>query len=227
MVPKLGWPRAVFAGNALVIAVLFSFISVWYGYRRYTGPRARKTFLYFVLWLVAGGVVGTMVAMFESGRPLTSMTPEKILRTAGAVLATGGLLVAGFWTIAFLRGRDVKQRMALLQAEAERERLARQGMQAELKLLQAQVEPHFLFNTLANVRAAGADRAARRARDARPPDPLPARGAARDPRESSTLGARGRAGARLPRDHAHAHGRRARDRDRRAGRAVAARRSRR
>jgi LytS/YehU family sensor histidine kinase len=42
--------------------------------------------------------------------------------------------------------------MALLAAEAERERFARQGVQAELKLLQAQVEPHFLFNTLANLR---------------------------------------------------------------------------
>ncbi len=152
LVPKLGWPRALIAGNGLVIVVLFSFISVWYGYRRYTGPRARKTFIYFVLSLVAGGVVGAVMATLDAGRPLASMTPEKMLRTAGAVLGVGAMLLAGFWTLAFLRGRDVKQRMALLEAEADRERLARQSLQAELKLLQAQVEPHFLFNTLANVR---------------------------------------------------------------------------
>ena len=152
MVPKLGWPRALLAGNGLVIAVLCSFISVWYGYRRYTGPRARKTFVYFVLSLVAGGVVGAIMATLDAGRPLDSMTPEKMLKTAGAVIGVGALLVAGFWSIAYLRGRDVRQRMALLEAEAERERMERQGVQAELKLLQAQVEPHFLFNTLANVR---------------------------------------------------------------------------
>jgi sensor histidine kinase YesM len=43
------------------------------------------------------------------------------------------------------------QRQAL-QFELERSELQRQASEARLKLLQAQVEPHFLFNTLANVR---------------------------------------------------------------------------
>ena len=103
----------------------------------------------------------------------------------------------------------------------------RQGVQAELKLLQAQVEPHFLFNTLANLRHLVQTELARRAGDARPPDPLPAHGAARDPRRELDARARGRARARLPRDPAHPHGRRAGDRDRRARRSSRARRSRR
>jgi LytS/YehU family sensor histidine kinase len=68
------------------------------------------------------------------------------------VAALGAALVVVIATIAYARTRQVAQRMALLQAEADRERLTRQGVQAELKLLQAQVEPHFLFNTLANLR---------------------------------------------------------------------------
>ncbi len=51
-----------------------------------------------------------------------------------------------------LRLGEAAERAARLAAENERERFARQSVQAELKLLQAQVEPHFLFNTLANVR---------------------------------------------------------------------------
>jgi hypothetical protein len=35
----------------------------------------------------------------------------------------------------------------------EREQLERRAVDARLRLLQAQVEPHFLFNTLANVQA--------------------------------------------------------------------------
>jgi len=55
-------------------------------------------------------------------------------------------------SIANLRQREADHRIALLKAEAEQERLARAGTQAQLKMLQAQVEPHFLFNTLANLR---------------------------------------------------------------------------
>ena len=40
---------------------------------------------------------------------------------------------------------------ALHKAEAERHLLSKQAIEAELKLMQAQVEPHFLFNTLASV----------------------------------------------------------------------------
>jgi len=39
----------------------------------------------------------------------------------------------------------------LARAEAERHLLSKQAVEAELKLMQAQVEPHFLFNTLASV----------------------------------------------------------------------------
>ena len=42
------------------------------------------------------------------------------------------------------------------QAEAEKARVAdieKQAMQAQLQMLEAQLEPHMLFNTLANLRA--------------------------------------------------------------------------
>jgi LytS/YehU family sensor histidine kinase len=39
----------------------------------------------------------------------------------------------------------------LHRAEAERHQLSKLALESELKLMQAQVEPHFLFNTLASV----------------------------------------------------------------------------
>jgi len=47
--------------------------------------------------------------------------------------------------------RERRAATALHRAEAERHLLSKQAVEAELKLLQAQVEPHFLFNTLASV----------------------------------------------------------------------------
>jgi sensor histidine kinase YesM len=59
-----------------------------------------------------------------------------------------GLFVSLFF---FVREREARADAALHQAQAERNLLARQAVEADLKLMQAQVEPHFLYNTLASV----------------------------------------------------------------------------
>lgn len=56
-----------------------------------------------------------------------------------------------FSLLFFVKFREARASAALHRAEAERGLLARQTVEAELKLMQAQVEPHFLFNTLASV----------------------------------------------------------------------------
>jgi hypothetical protein len=48
--------------------------------------------------------------------------------------------------------RAARARADLLRVEAERNLMSKQVVEAQLKMMQAQVEPHFLFNTLANVR---------------------------------------------------------------------------
>jgi LytS/YehU family sensor histidine kinase len=60
-----------------------------------------------------------------------------------------GLIFAPWIAVAALfRQRDE----AVLAFERERGEMERQALDSRLRLLQAQVEPHFLFNTLANVR---------------------------------------------------------------------------
>jgi sensor histidine kinase YesM len=53
---------------------------------------------------------------------------------------------------ALFRQRDFAARSQALAFDLERSELERKALDARLRLLQAQVEPHFLFNTLANVR---------------------------------------------------------------------------
>jgi signal transduction histidine kinase len=71
----------------------------------------------------------------------------------GIPLAEG--LLFGPWIAlgAMVRQRDVFVRDQALAFELERSRLERSALDTRLRLLQAQVEPHFLFNTLANVQA--------------------------------------------------------------------------
>jgi len=54
-------------------------------------------------------------------------------------------------SIFYIKRREARTAAALHKAEAERHLLSKQAVEAELKLMQAQVEPHFLFNTLASV----------------------------------------------------------------------------
>ncbi len=71
----------------------------------------------------------------------------------------GGLIAAGLlfapWIAvgAILKQRDARAREQAHAFELERGEFERKVLDARLRLLQAQVEPHFLFNTLANVQA--------------------------------------------------------------------------
>jgi signal transduction histidine kinase len=70
------------------------------------------------------------------------------------MLIAAGLLFAPWIAIgSILRQRDAFAREQALEFELERSEFERRESDARLRLLQAQVEPHFLFNTLANVQA--------------------------------------------------------------------------
>ena len=86
-------------------------------------------------------------------------------RVTGFVLICASALVLGLYVslAALYRERGAQANAAALQFALERETLQRQAADAQLKVLQSQIEPHFLFNTLANVQArveSGSPRAA-------------------------------------------------------------------
>ena len=77
------------------------------------------------------------------------------LRQAGyAQLCITALLFAPWIAVgAMIRQREAFARDQALAFELEKSELERKALDTRLRLLQAQVEPHFLFNTLANVQA--------------------------------------------------------------------------
>ncbi len=88
---------------------------------------------------------------------------ERPQMTGLMALIVEGLLFAPWIAFgAMVRQRDVVVRNQAQAFDRERGELERQAAEARLRLLQAQVKPHFLFNTLANVQAlvdAGSPRA--------------------------------------------------------------------
>jgi LytS/YehU family sensor histidine kinase len=76
-------------------------------------------------------------------------------RVAGWVLLTFLAMLVAPWTtlVAIVRQKEAFARDQKLAFALERSELERQALNARLHLLQAQVTPHFLFNTLANVQA--------------------------------------------------------------------------
>jgi hypothetical protein len=76
-------------------------------------------------------------------------------RLGGFMVLTLFELVMAPWIalVALVRQKEVLVQTQALAFALERSQLQHSALQARMHLLQAQVEPHFLFNTLANVRA--------------------------------------------------------------------------
>jgi signal transduction histidine kinase len=103
-----------------------------------------------VLAVVAGSVLGTILAGFVKGRALSDMLNERLVGVAismGLGIGFGCVVVAAM----ILREKHFRDQARIAKAEAERHQLEKNVLEAQLQLMQAQVEPHFLFNTLANV----------------------------------------------------------------------------
>jgi sensor histidine kinase YesM len=136
--------------NVVVLLLVWSGVSAWFGFRRLKGRIFRRVVVDPVVFLVLGTLAGAIAAALINGQnPLYFLQDYTRLRhgfTAGLVFSfLYALLVA---LISQLRNREYAALTARLEAEARQSDLSRQLAESKLKLLQLQIEPHFLFNTL-------------------------------------------------------------------------------
>lgn len=145
---------------ALVGVLVFGLFERWP--KRLPGGLAR-----WVLQVVAVGLAmpATTVSVYllstRAGAPDFWQDKD---RMEGWMMLTFLSILLAPWTAlaALVRQREAFARDQALAFALERSELERQALDARLHLLQAQVTPHFLFNTLANVQAlvdAGSPRA--------------------------------------------------------------------
>jgi signal transduction histidine kinase len=145
----------------LCVMLIFGLLEQW--------PRRLPRWLArWVLQLIGVVVVVPFAALLAyiittGGNPQFHENEKRV--TGYAHLTVVGMFFAPWIALgAMVRQREAFVRDQALAFELERSEFERKALDARLRLLQAQVEPHFLFNTLANVQAlvnAGSPQASR------------------------------------------------------------------
>ena len=143
-------PFPVLLGRLLVIAavllLVFTAAGVWH-------PAWVPRWLAQVLAVGLAAPMITLIAYLPTVRGDLSQVLNHEAYLSGFVWITGSVLaIAPVLALgALYRERDAQARNQALRFELERSELEKQALDARLRLLHAQIEPHFLFNTLANV----------------------------------------------------------------------------
>jgi Histidine kinase len=146
------WLEAIVISFVLLTATEFAMMSVWFGHHklRLSVRALLVTLALAVTGAVAGGLVGRLLKHGSLQGPANDLP-----RLAGQVLLAGVIVGAVYALLMFavlqVRRRMLQAKNEALIRQAQQDRTARQLADARLKLMQAQVEPHFLFNTLASV----------------------------------------------------------------------------
>lgn len=145
-------PLPVLFGRTLFIAIVLLLAYTAAGQWRQT--RAPRWVVQVAAVVLSAPLATLAVYTLSTGGDFARMfgNPAYI---SGIVILGGSALVLGvvIGLGALYRERDAQANSAALSFALERETLQRQAADARLALLQSQVEPHFLFNTLANVQA--------------------------------------------------------------------------
>ena len=157
--------KAVLFSNGMGFALVWGLIGVWFNYRSSVRHKLKKVLL-IVSTCAAGVVTGVMLAGLSDTGSM-GMAFERLLRVGGiALLVAVVFYMVPLAIVTSWRNRQYEALTLQLQQDAERDRLARELSESQLRLLRAQIEPHFLFNTLGAVQqlaeqgAPGAARAA-------------------------------------------------------------------
>jgi two-component sensor histidine kinase len=173
--PLWGWPRLRVALIAsLVIGALLSLASytsavIVVGRTVFVGLSAMLAFGALERWprrlpqwmarwvaqVIAVGAVVPLAALVAywlttGGHP--QLGTDQLRLTGYVMLTVSGLLFAPWIAVgALVKQRDTFAHNQAVAFALERSELERKALDARFRLLQAQIEPHFLFNTLANV----------------------------------------------------------------------------
>lgn len=160
--PKLTMLGAVVAANGVGLGVLIALVGIWFNHEKYS-RRGGKLLANTIVLGMLGGLLGSVVAMIVRGGSwahLLESAPRVLMLSGFGVLV---LVVLPGFVLATVRNRHYALLALKLEQDAEQERLARELSETQLRLLRAQIEPHFLFNTLGAVQQLAQEQAPRAA----------------------------------------------------------------
>jgi hypothetical protein len=147
------WALALFGGLCVALGLFFAMLNAWM-----QAPKFNWRFGGFLVGLALSGAVlgmgaGAIVAVVTHHQNLSS--GEAWFKVAKAVVSGFPIssavvlaLVAVMYATAAARRSLMQKALDDARLTQERDAAARQAAEAQLKLLRAQIQPHFIFNTL-------------------------------------------------------------------------------
>jgi signal transduction histidine kinase len=143
---------AVLATLALGIAMLVAALGAWFRPERYTPAWMLKFAVPAVLLAYLGATFTPLLELISSPGPFDSAALFVLLKkTTPALLLLLGTMALLTGSVAAVKRVRLKREFENLRLTQERASVGRQLAEARLKLLQQQIQPHFIFNTLAAV----------------------------------------------------------------------------
>jgi signal transduction histidine kinase len=144
---------AVVLGLSIWIGLGIAALGAWMAPERFTTRRIVRVGVLMLAGMLTGLLAGFItgrvarhggLALDTLGEALASLA----WRTMPALLALSVAVVAMVWLVASSRRWQIQRELGGLRLVQERDAAAREAAEAQLKLLRAQIQPHFIFNTL-------------------------------------------------------------------------------
>ncbi len=160
--PEKGLLAPLAMVNLIGLGALLIFCTAWFNYRKVAEHQLR--FIGVLTGCAAiGALAGFSHAAFERGESFRSVVTNNFPKLGMILLCVVLFIALPMAIIGALRNRQYQVLTTQLAFEADKQRLEREVSEARLRMLSAQIEPHFLFNTLGAVQQLaeqGAPRAA-------------------------------------------------------------------
>ena len=148
LIPELGLVRLLIEANASGIILVCTVVSTYFMPK---GVKPLRFVLLCVAGLGAGMIMGAAGGGWERGLTFIQSMERQWVRIIAGCCVAGLIITIPVALTSVLRTRKYKLENAKLELDAERHHAARELSESRLRLLHAQIEPHFLFNTLGAV----------------------------------------------------------------------------
>jgi signal transduction histidine kinase len=152
---ELPWWLALLLSASAWVFFPFSLLAVWLQPDAYKRKFLKKlpTVLAMTMAGACLGFAAGYVGRHEqwTWQELTAKFSDTFFVLIGAALLTVVVMTGVMWALVHWRMQQMKRALAQARLESERDQAARQAADARLALLQAQIQPHFIFNTLSAV----------------------------------------------------------------------------
>lgn len=146
------WREGFVVAFVLLLSATVATASVWFDHQKLR--ISLRALIAMVCVAIGGALLGGMLGRFLRHGSLKGPAND-FANLAGRIVLAGFIVGTVYALLMFavlqLRRRMLQVKNDALTRQAQQDRTARQLADARLKLMQAQVEPHFLFNTLASV----------------------------------------------------------------------------